>query len=81
MQVHVKGLTGLTGWIKTLKVESSNTIGDLKAKIQSIEGLTICQQSLIFEGEQLRDGCTISDYNIQNQDTIYLYCIINQNHR
>ncbi|WCJ28498.1 Ubiquitin family protein [Euphorbia peplus] len=81
MQVHMKGLTGLTGWIETFEVESSNTIGDLKSKIRAIEGLTICQQTLIFEGERLQDGCTISEYNIQNQDTIYLYCIINQNHR
>ena len=78
MQIFVKVLRGNEF---SLEVEPWETINDVKTKIQHKEGLSLDQQQvhLVFEGKQLENGCTLSDYNVQKESTLDLVILLKGN--
>jgi ubiquitin len=69
MQIIVKTLTGK---IIKITVKDSDTIGDLKGKIEAVDGIPPNLQRLIFASTELEDDRTLSDYNIQEKSVLHL---------
>jgi ubiquitin C len=69
MQISVKTTEGTSF---TLDADSSDSIENVKLKIQEKEGLLNQNQLLIYNGERLENERTLSDYKIQDKSALYL---------
>ena len=69
-----KGVCVKTPTLKTiyLGVEMSDTVADIKSKIQNNREINPVSQHLYYAGKELEDVCTLSDYNIQDGSTLDL---------
>lgn len=69
MQLFVKIQT----WKRiTLEVDSSDTIEDVKKKIEEKEGIPPHQQRLVVEGYELQNWQTLGELNIRHKSTLNL---------
>ena len=68
-QILIKNLKGKT---ITLDIEKSDTIEEVKKKIQSKEQIPHDQQVLTYKGKNMDDDKSIDDYDIKKGDMIHL---------
>ncbi len=69
LQIFIKSIDGKT---RTVNVDSTDTIAQVKEKIRDKEGIAPNEQRLIYAGKNLADDKTLQDYNIANESTIHL---------
>lgn len=68
-QIFVKTLAGK---FISLEVEESETIEDVKAKLEEGEGIPVDQQRLTLAGAHLEDGLTLAECNIKSASVLVL---------
>ena len=69
MPIFVKSLGGKT---IRLEVEPRDTVLDVKEQIKDKEGIPIDLQFLVVGDDELEDGHTLADCNIQKDSTVHL---------
>jgi len=73
--IYIKTMTGKT---IMLMVSSSDTILQVKKKIQDKEGVSTSEQRILYSGKQLEDERTIEDYGIPKESTLFLIVRLNE---
>lgn len=59
----------------TIQVQPTDTVADLRSKIQEIETISPENQRLVFNGKTIGtgDGKTLADYGVRSDSTLHLY--------
>ena len=71
MRIYIKSTMSYE-YSPALEVECSDTVGSVKAKLVEKEGIPLHMQLLSFAKQLLEDDRTLADYNIGNENSIYL---------
>ena len=69
MRIHVNTLTGK---MITLEVVLEDAIENVKRKLFQEEGIPVECQCLLYGDKELKDYCTLKDYNIKRGSTVLL---------
>jgi len=69
MQIKVRTLTGKE---IELDIEETNTIEEVKGKVEEKEGIPPAQQRLIYGGKQMADDKKVSEYQLEGGVTLHL---------
>lgn len=69
MQIYVTTPTGTT---VTVEVEGSDTIENVKQKVQDKTGIDVADQIIEYEGQELANNRTLADYNIRSESTLQM---------
>ncbi|CAH9094874.1 unnamed protein product [Cuscuta europaea] len=56
----------------SFEVDTNMQVSDLKEKVASRTGVPVTQQRLIYRGKALMDDHLLSEYNMENGDTLHL---------
>lgn len=72
INIRVKNQSNI---IAEIKVHSNYTISEVKKEILDQTKIEIDQQKLIYAGKVLEDDKTVSDYNIEVNDTVHLIIV------
>lgn len=70
-QIFIKLLNGKTMTVPGVNLET-DTVLNLKEKIEEREGVNIDQQRLVYAGKQLEDDKVLSFYSMPDEATIHL---------
>ena len=68
MLIYVTTWTGKI--IRLYEVNNTDTVDDIKLTLEALEGFP--PERLFFDGKQLESGRTLQDYNIQNENTLWI---------
>jgi ubiquitin C len=68
MLIFIKTLTNII----TIEVSRTDTVENLKTKIEDKEGVKVEEQQLVFSGKKLENEKTLEEYNIEKESMIYL---------
>uniref|UniRef100_A0A7S2PY26 Ubiquitin-like domain-containing protein n=1 Tax=Zooxanthella nutricula TaxID=1333877 RepID=A0A7S2PY26_9DINO len=69
VQISVKTVTGLS---LPLDVDLADTVGEVKRRVQASQGLRAGEQRLTFAGRLLDDSRALSEYKVQQGNTLHL---------
>ena len=69
MKIYVKPARGKA---IPVKVDSNDSIGDIKQKIDEKEGIPTKKEELLFDGQVLDNDKCLADYGIPNGSTLDL---------
>lgn len=62
----------LQGTSFAINGEASDTVANIKSKIQDKDGSPAERQRLIFAGKQMQDGMTLADHGVPRGSTIHM---------